>query len=420
MDVTITGVVIGLAFTILLSMKGIPPTYSMITGALAAGIAGGVGLQHSILFMVEGSQMIIPAILRVIAAGVFAGVLIESGAAETIAKTIVRKLGTSKGLLAIMLAAFLLTAVGIFILVSILIVAPIALAIAKDASLSKPSILLAMVGGGKTGMLVAPGPSAIAASETFQISLSTVIYTGVFPALAGLAATYFLSSMLASKGSPAGSVPAYESSRELPSFSAAIAGPALVIFSFIIQPLLNITVDPLILLPLGGIISALAMGQAKELNHFMKSGLLRMSDVSLLLIGTGTIAGIISHSEFKPFILTAIEAVSAPSYLIAPISGVIMSAATGTSTAATVITGNVFSSYIVSHGVEAAAGAAMVHAGSVVFDALPHSPFFHATQRSVAMGMKERLGLISYEVLIGMVIVVVSTLIFGVFSLRFY
>ncbi len=53
------------------------------------------------------------AVVRVLAAGVLAGVLIESGAAEKIAETIVEKMGEKKVLLAIALSSMIITAVGI-------------------------------------------------------------------------------------------------------------------------------------------------------------------------------------------------------------------------------------------------------------------------------------------------------------------
>jgi GntP family gluconate:H+ symporter len=59
----------------------------------------------------------------------------------------------------------------------------------------------------------------------------------------------------------------------------------------------------------------------------------------------------------------------------------------------------------------------MVHAGATVLDHLPHGSFFHATAGSVTMDFRERLRLISYESLIGLIITVISTLIFGVFNL---
>lgn len=53
----------------------------------------------------------------------------------------------------------------------------------------------------------------------------------------------------------------------------------------------------------------------------------------------------------------------------------------------------------------------MTNAGATVLDHLPHGSFFHATGGSIGMDLKERLRLIPYESLIGLVLVAMS---FGV------
>jgi len=67
-------------------------------------------------------------------------------------------------------------------------------------------------------------------------------------------------------------------------------------------------------------------------------------------------------------------------------------------------------------GVSGLAAAAMIHAGATVFDHMPHGSFFHATGGSVNMDIKERLKLIPYESAVGLIMTIVSTLIFGVFA----
>lgn len=94
--------------------------------------------------MITGAKDITPAVLRILAAGVLAGVLIESGSASVIADTIIKKIGEKRSLLALVIATMLLTMVGVFIDVAVITVAPIALAIAHRAKLSKTAILLAM------------------------------------------------------------------------------------------------------------------------------------------------------------------------------------------------------------------------------------------------------------------------------------
>ena len=58
----------------------------------------------------------------------------------------------------------------------------------------------------------------------------------------------------------------------------------------------------------------------------------------------------------------------------------------------------------------------MIHAGSTVFDHMPHGSFFHATGGAVNMSITERLKVIPYETAVGLSITIVSTLIFGVFK----
>ena len=58
-----------------------------------------------------------------------------------------------------------------------------------------------------------------------------------------------------------------------------------------------------------------------------------MSVIAVLLIGTGTIAGVIKDSTLKDYILAMLDHVSMGKDMIAPISGILMSAATASTTA---------------------------------------------------------------------------------------
>ena len=50
----------------------------------------------------------------------------------------------------------------------------------------------------------------------------------------------------------------------------------------------------------------------------------------------------------------------------------------------------------------------MINAGATVLDHLPHGSFFHATGGSVEMSIGERLRLIPYESLVGLVLTICS------------
>ncbi|MGK9430888.1 GntP family permease [Bacillus atrophaeus] len=419
MDVTVSalGAVSALLIAIILILKKVPPAYGMVAGALIGGLIGGVDITNTVAFMMEGAKDIIPAVLRIMAAGVLAGVLIESGAALSIAETIIKKLGESRALLALSIAVMILTTVGVFIDVAVITVSPIALAIAKRAQLSKTAILLAMIGGGKAGNIMSPNPNAIAASDAFGVPLTSMMAAGIIPAIFGLAVTYFLAKRLVNKGSSVGNQDTEMTDQKIPLFITALIAPLVTIILLALRPLCNISIDPMVALPAGGIIGAIAMKKTKNINEYAISGLSKMSGVAIMLLGTGTLAGIISNSALKDAFISALNSSGLPAFLLAPVSGIFMSAATASTTAGTAVASGVFSSTILGLGISALAGAAMIHAGSTVLDHLPHGSFFHATAGSVNMDIKERLKLMPYESIVGLTLAVISTLIFGVFKL---
>lgn len=410
------GALVALIVAIFLILKKVSPVYGMLTGALIGGLIGGADLSETVNLMIGGAKGITTAVMRILAAGVLAGVLIESGAASTIAETITHKLGEARALLALALATLILTAVGVFIDVAVITVSPIALALARRTNLSKSAVLLAMIGGGKAGNLMSPNPNAIAAADTFHLPLTSVMVAGIIPGIFGLALTYFLAKRLKNKGS---FVSAQESvvvdTQNLPSFLTALAAPLVAILLLVLRPLADIKVDPLIALPLGGLIGALCMGKLRHANSYAISGLGKMAPVAIMLLGTGALAGIIGNSGMKDVLIDGLKDSGLPAYILAPISGVLMSLATSSTTAGTAVASNVFSPTLLELGVSSLAAAAMIHAGAIVFDNMPHGSFFHATGGSVNMNMKERLKLIPYESAIGLIMTVVSTLIFGVF-----
>lgn len=413
MQVTALGAVVGLIVAIVLIIRKVHPAYGLILGAIIGGIVGGAGVPGTVNLMIDGAKGIIPAVLRILTAGVLAGVLIESGAAAKIAETIVNKLGESNSLIALAIATMVLTAVGVFIDVAVITVAPIAMAIAKRANLTRTGILIAMIGGGKAGNVMSPNPNAIAASDSFKLPLTSIMAAGIIPGLVGLVVACIVAKKLARKGSEVNLSEVAVTSEEKPGFFPAVVGPLVAIILLSLRPLFKISIDPLVALPVGGIIGALAMGKIKNINKYAISGLAKMSGVAILLLGTGTIAGIIANSGLKGVIIDGLTSLGLPAFALAPIAGILMSAATASTTSGTAVGSQVFGPTILQLGVQPLSAAAMIHSGATVLDHLPHGSFFHATGGSVFMDMKERLKLIPYESLIGLSMTIVSTIIFG-------
>ncbi len=417
MEVSALGAIVGLALAIYMIIKKVHPVYGLMSGALVGGLVGGASLVDTVSLMIGGAQGIMPAILRIISAGVLAGVLIESGAAEKIAESIVDALGDSNSIIALAAATLILTSVGVFIDVSVITVAPIALAIAKRAGLSKPGILVAMIGGGKAGNLMSPNPNAIAASDAFGVPLTSIMASGIIPAIVGFAVTIIIAKKISQKGTMVESNEITVDNSEKPSLFASLVGPLVAIILLALRPLFDIQIDPLIALPVGGIVGVICMGRIKNLNQYALAGLTRMTGVAILLIGTGTIAGIIANSQLKDVIISGLTTLGLPAFLLAPVAGILMSAATASTTSGTAVGSQVFGPTLLGLGIEGKAAGAMIHSGATVLDHLPHGSFFHATGGSVYMSMQDRLKIMPYETLIGLSMTLTSTIIFGLLKL---
>lgn len=416
MNVTFTtlGALVGLAIAIILIIRKISPAYSLIIGALIGGILGGGGLQGTIDTMVSGAGSMMSSVLRILTSGILAGALIKTNSAQKIAETIVEKLGEKRAVAAIAIATMIICAVGVFIDISVITVAPIALAIGEEAGLSKSGVLLAMVGGGKAGNIISPNPNTIAVSEAFQVDLTSVMLKNIIPALCALVVTILLASMLTKKQGDAIISADLEtgSEAELPSFIQAFVGPLAVILLLALRPLCGISIDPLIALPIGGLVCVLATGRGKELIPITEFGLSKVIGVAILLIGTGTIAGIIKASALQTDVTSLLEAMNMPAFVLAPLSGILMAGATASTTAGSTVAAQTFSSTLLDAGVPALSAAAMIHAGATVIDSLPHGSFFHATGGSVYMSIEKRMKLIPYEALVGLTSTIVATILY--------
>lgn len=409
---TAIGALIGLLVSVLLIIKKVAPTYSLIAGAIVGGLLGGLPLIDTVRVMTEGVKDVTPAVIRILTAGVLSGVLIKTGAAATLSNAIIRTLGERRVFFALALATMLLCAVGVFIDVAVITVAPIALSIGRRLGISPSVLLIAMVGGGKCGNIISPNPNTIIAAENFGADLSSVMFYNILPAVVGLLFTVFVVVHLIPDKLVKGRVTEeVAEEKELPSLFSSLVAPVVTIILLSLRPLFDITVDPLIALPIGGVCGILCMRQWRNILPSMEYGLQKMSSVAILLIGTGTIAGAIKNSTLKDWILQALGQAHFDEVMIAPVSGALMSAATASTTAGATLASASFADTILAVGISAAWGAAMVNSGATVLDHLPHGSFFHATGGVCELTFRERLKLIPYETLIGAVLAASTTLL---------
>ena len=304
--------------------------------------------------------------------------------------------------------------VGVFIDISVITVAPIALAIGEKAGLSKSGVLLAMIGGGKAGNIISPNPNTIALSEAFQLDLSALILKNIVPALFALIVSILLSAFLSGKPGDAITKRDLEGApnKTLPALLPSIAGPLAVIALLSLRPIAGIAIDPLLALPLGGFLCILSTGCGKDAKECIEFGLSKVVGVAILLIGTGAVAGIIKASALQKDVIALLETMHMPAFVLAPLSGILMGGATASTTAGATVAAQTFSAALLEAGIPALSAAAMIHAGATVIDSLPHGSFFHATGGSVFMDIKKRMALIPFEALIGLTSTVTAVILY--------
>lgn len=415
--------IIGLVCAILLILKKMNPVYSLFLGAIIGCLIGGASLNDTVNILISGTQSIMGTAIRVLAAGMLAGVMMESGAAESIAHAIVNKLGTNKALLSLALSTMIITAVGVFIPVAVLIVAPIALSVGKQTGISKLALLTALSGGGKAGNIISPNPNTIAAANGFKLDLSSVMIAGLVPALCGLAAAVIIASLIKKKGIMVQeSDIADEEGKPLMPLSKALIAPVLSIVLLLINPigtmlhiqaLSNLKIDAMYILPFASVVGTIAMGHARQIRDYSKAGIYRVTDTVLILIGAGAIAGLISVSDLSKQVVHLISITGISGTFLAPISGILMGLAVGSTSTAVILATGSFGNAILATGTSSLAAAVMVHTGATVIDSVPQGNYFHITANSMHMSIKERMKAIPYEICVGGVMTIVATVLYG-------
>ncbi|WP_045523312.1 GntP family permease [Neobacillus niacini] len=426
LDISWIGALSGLALAIILILFRLAPTYALILGAIVGAFIGGANFADSVLILVTGTQSVQGTVIRIIAAGVFAGVMMESGAAETIAKVIVDKLGGTKAMLSLALATMIITAVGVFIPVAVLIVAPIALSVGNKMGYSKVAILVALSGGGKAGNIISPNPNTIAAAGGFKLDVNQVMIGGLVPAIFGVIVTVIIASIIKYKGTKVTDAEAAElekaSSTNLPVLSKALVTPVIAIVLLMISPigsmigvetLAKLKIDSLYILPFAGVVGSLALGKRSQILEYCTAGLNRMTPTILIIIGAGAIGGLITASDLPEQVVALVEASGISGTFLAPIAGVLMAAATASTSTGVILATGSFSDAILNTGVAPLAAAVMTHAGATVIDHLPHGTYFHVTRNAMNMTMKDRMKVVGYESIVGVTMTIVAIILFG-------
>jgi len=427
-SINIWGVLVALVLSIFLIIKKLNPVLAMFSGVIVGAIVGGANLPQMLDIVTLGGRQMVGINMRIIAGGVFVGALIETGAAESIARGIVKGLGEKRAVLAIALSAMIVCGVGVFIPVTMLVIAPVALSVAYKANVSKFAAILAMSGGGKAGNVMSPNPNALAAADAFDLPLSQVMINGFIPGLMALVATVILCNMVKAKHYKVEAKDLEDNSdagKTLPPLGKAMVAPLISIGLLMLNPIgdilgisaigsANLPMDPFYVLPFGAVLGMIAMGKAKSVIDFATKGVLRMAPVVLMLFGAGAIGGLITASVFPALIENALYTLGIPTAYLAPLSSTIFASAAGSHAAGVIIGGESFAATILAAGVPAMAGAVMLHAGGGFLDIVPHGNIFLASQQGMKCSMAERLKVMPFEALVGGVMTLTAVLLYVV------
>nr|WP_297224293.1 hypothetical protein [Gilliamella sp.] len=277
-------------------------------------------------------------------------------------------------------------------------------------------------------ILYPPNPNTIAAANGFNLSLSDVMIGGFIPAIFGLIATVVIASLIKNKGDKITEQEVVtlksinkEGENNSPSLGKAIVAPVTAIILLMISPignifhidfLSNLKIDALYVLPIAGLIGMLAMGQHRKIAMYTKSGIDKMTPTVLILVGAGAIAGLIGSSNLASQVINIIQSMGISGYYLSPISGVLMAAATASTSTGVILATGTFGSTIIDMGIPAISAAVMMHTGATVIDSLPQGNYFHVTGNSMNMSIKQRMKLIPYEALVGGTMTLVATILY--------
>lgn len=426
MVVTWWGALIGLALAIILILKKLNPVYALLLGSAVGALIGGASPMGTINIIIKGTQSVMGTVLRVLAAGMLAGVMMDSGAAESIARTIINKLGDRMAIFSLAVATMVITAVGVFIPVAVLIVAPIALEVGQRLHISKLALLVALSGGGKAGNIISPNANTIAAAKGFGVELSQVMIADFIPAVVALIVTVIVASLIKGKGDPVKDADLADQKQvdedDLPTFGQSLVTPALAVIMLMLNPigavfhisfLTKFNLDAAYVLPLAAIVGALAMHKGRFLREYAQTGVSWMTAVVMILIGAGAIGATITSSNLPALMIAGIKAGHVPGVLLAPLSGILMAAATGSTSTGVILATGSFAKAILGFGVAPLAAAAMVHTGAIVIDQLPQGNYFHVSANAMHMDIKERSHGILYEAIIGGSAMLTATIMYG-------
>lgn len=185
---------VSIAIILILVLKfKINPVISMVLASLYMGISSSLGFVDTVTAINGGFGNLMTGIGLPIGFGIMMGQILEdSGAAESLAKAILKAFPGKKAPWALGLTAFLLS-IPVFFDVTFVILIPLGIAVAKETK--RPLAYFAgaiAIGGVSSQTFVPPTPNPLAAAAILEFDLSYIIIAGTVIGLAAAAFSMFV------------------------------------------------------------------------------------------------------------------------------------------------------------------------------------------------------------------------------------
>lgn len=197
----IVAMIVSIAVLVFLTIKvKLHPFFALMAAAFVFGILNGVSIPNIVSAFSAGMGDTIAGIGVVIAIGTLIGALLEkSGAAETMARTILKITGPKRAPLGLAITGYFVS-IPVFCDSAYVLLSPLAKRLSRDTSISMTTMGLALAFGlHATHMLVPPTPGPLAVAGILGADLGLVILMGMLVSVPVTLVALFMASRFGKK-----------------------------------------------------------------------------------------------------------------------------------------------------------------------------------------------------------------------------
>ena len=200
-SLVIIGLVLSVLVLVICTVKlRIHPFFALIATSVTFALVSGMGMENMLSAFTEGMGGTVADIGLVIALGTVTGALLEkSGAAETMAKTILKVTGKKHAALGLAITGYFVS-IPVFCDSAFVLLSPIAKRLSKDTKISMTTMAISLcMGLHATHMFVPPTPGPLAVAGILNADLGQAILFGALVSIPVTLVGYFASLVAGKK-----------------------------------------------------------------------------------------------------------------------------------------------------------------------------------------------------------------------------